>query len=145
MFENLPLARKLDRAVKPFMVVIANELIELSSRIADRQKALPSDAGGFCGPEKSLDFPVTLGVAHRGEGVTDSRIADELLEVLGNELASPIRDDPRFMPRETLQGPLYDELHVLFFHGCPQLMMYHVTRVPVDDRYKKPPDPDKKK
>lgn len=51
--------------------------------------------------------------------------ADEVLEVLGHELRTVVRDDTWRHPREAFPGPLDDLLDFLLFHGC--------TDFPVDD------------
>ena len=49
--------------MKPFLVIEADELIDLPPGILNGQEALFSDAVSLYGSEKSFDFSVALGVA----------------------------------------------------------------------------------
>ena len=65
--------------------------------------------------------------------VSESRVADELIEIIFDELAVSIRDNARFAAGKTLQGPLYGELNILFFHGDAQFMVHHVAGESIDE------------
>ena len=60
-----------------------------------------SDARSFCSLEELFNFFVILVIIPQGEGMAQPRVADELLEVLGDDPAVPIRNDPRSLIRET--------------------------------------------
>jgi hypothetical protein len=74
---------------------------------------------------KPFQLAVRLRIVGRCPYVRHSGQPDELLEVLGNELRTVIRDDPGPCFRILLLGPLDDDLDIRFQHPCPDL--------PVDD------------
>ena len=62
-----------------------------------------------------------------------ARNADELLEVLGDELGTVIGNDPRLNPRVPLFGPFQNDLDVGLGHRLPQIPMNQETTVAVQD------------
>jgi hypothetical protein len=74
--------------MQPVLVVVADVYSDLLPGILDGEEAGSSDAACFYRAEEPLDFPITLWVAHRGEGVHQPCGTDELFEVFGDELGA---------------------------------------------------------
>ena len=79
------------------------------------------------------NFSVTLWITDRSEGMVEANVSDKLFKVLGDELAAAVGNDSWFLAVESIQGSLYDQLNILFYYGCYQFMMDHITGILVYD------------
>ena len=59
--------------------------------------------------------------------------ADELLEILGDELRAVVGDDPRVLARELFPRPLHDRFHVDLLHLLADFPMHDVAAVAVEN------------
>ena len=91
----------------------------LGRRWASRPNRLTSD-----GLVPALDLAVGLRVVRRGPHVCHAGDADELLEVLGDELGSVVGDDTRPGLGMELAGALQDALNIGFRHTFVQFPVH---------------------
>jgi hypothetical protein len=66
-----------------------------------------------------------------------SRYADGLLEILGDELRPVVRNDARPLAEKLLSGPLNDRLHLELFHGIADLPVDDKPAVAIEDAAQK--------
>ena len=84
-----------DGAVQAHGVVVVHVALNQTPRIFQRQRRSRPDALRFERFVPAFDFPVRLRIIGRGSHVRHARDANELLEVLGDELRPVVGDDPR--------------------------------------------------
>src|SRR5208282_1679916 len=125
-----------DGAVQPDRVVVGHELGNEPSSVFQAQRGLDANAPSFQGLVPPLHLAVALGIVERGSNVSHSTYADELLEVLGDELRPVVRDDSGPLAGKLLSSPLDDRLHLAFFHGLADLPVDDEPAVAVEDAAK---------
>ncbi len=86
------------------------------SGVVEREGHARADAVAFEGLVPAFDFAVRLGVVGRGLDVGHAGNADELFEVLGDELGPVVRDDARTGVGILFAGALQDNFDVGFLH-----------------------------
>src|SRR3984893_7457739 len=64
-----------------------------TSSVVERERHLDADALAFEGLVPAFNLAVALGIVRRGSDMAHTGDADELLEVLGDELRSVVGDD----------------------------------------------------
>ena len=68
---------------------------------------------------EAFQFSVALRIVRAGQHMGRLPLAHELLEVLGHELRSIVRDNPGTSLGKFLPRPLENDLSVFFFHRLP--------------------------
>ncbi len=95
------------------------------ARLVEGQRHLDADAFALDGLVPAFDLAVGLGIVGRGLHVGHAGDADELLEVLGDELRTVVADDAWPGVGVGFAGALDDGFHVGFLH--------FLADFPVDD------------
>lgn len=95
-----------DGAVQADGVVVVHVIGHNASRIFQGQGYVDADTTTFQGAVPAFQFTVALGMVGRSADVSHAAQADELFEVLGNELGAVVGDNPGCHPREAFAGPL---------------------------------------
>ena len=124
---------KADRAVEPDGVVMRDVLCHKPPGVVKGKRRLGSDAFAFECLVEPLQLAVRLRIIRRRSDVGHARQPYELLEVLGDELRTIVRDDPGPGFREFLLGPLDDDLNVRFQHLLPDLPVDDIAAAAVHD------------
>ena len=114
-----------DGAVQADRVVVQDVIGHDAAGVIERQRGEHADAIALKRLVPAFDFAVALGIIGGGFDVGHAADADELLEVLGDELRSVVADDPRRGAGELFAGALDDGFHVAFLH--------FLADFPVDD------------
>src|ERR1700722_3311214 len=122
-----------DGAVQTHVVVMVYVTLNQTPRIFQRQRRSGTNALPFEGFVPTLDFAVRLRVIRRSPDVRHTRNADELLEVLGDELGPVVGNDPRFNSGVPLFGPFQNDLNVGLCHRPPQIPMQEETTTAVQN------------
>ena len=78
-------------------------------------------------------LPLLCGIVRAGANVRHSADADEVFEVIADELRSVVRYDSRFGVRVRFPSPLQDGLHIPFLHLFANLPMNDGPAIAVDD------------
>jgi len=84
-----------------------------------------------CASLPNFRFPFALGIAGRRADVCHAADADELFEVLGDELGPVVGDDPKMFVGTTFLGALQDRFHVGLGHRLPDFPMHGEAAVTV--------------
>ena len=95
-----------DGAVQADGVVVEDVLVDDASGVVEGQGHSKPDALALDGSVPAFELAVGLGVVGRGGDVGHTGDADELLEILGDELGSVVGDDPRGCGGVLLAGAL---------------------------------------
>src|SRR4029077_17481391 len=103
------------------------------SSVVQAQRGRYADAACFQGFVPPLHLPVALGIIERCSHVSHATYADELLEIVGNELRSVVRNDAGTLAGKLLSGPLDDRLHLGLFHGIADLPVDDESAVAIED------------
>ena len=82
----------------------------------------------------AFDFAVGLRVVGRGFDVGHAGDADELLEVLGDELGAVVADDAWLGVGVSFAGALDDGFHVGFLHFLADFLVDDEAAVAIEDR-----------
>ncbi len=106
-----------DSAVQANRTVMLDILGYDAQGFLQRLRRLQSDAFGLGGLVPTLHLAVALRIVGAGSHMGHARQANELFEVLGNELRAIVRDNPRPGLGEPLAGSLQHDLDVLFGQG----------------------------
>lgn len=77
---------------------------------------------------------LALGIAGRDQGMGHARLAEKLLEVLGDELRPVVADDPRRLAGELLARALHDDFRFRRGHPRADFPMHDEAAVAVEDR-----------
>ena len=93
-----------DGAVQADMVVMVDEIGDDAARLVEGERHLNADAIALEGFVPTFDLAVGLGIVRTGAHMGHAGNADELLEVLGDELWAVVGDDARSDTRMTLAG-----------------------------------------
>ena len=93
-----------DGAVQANGVVAFDIIGDHAAGIFQRQRRLAADAIALEGTMEAFDLAIALGIVRRGLDVGHAADADELLEVLGDELGAVVGDDAWSDARVTLRG-----------------------------------------
>jgi len=124
-FQLSPGSDVAQRAVEPLIVVKVNIVRHLSPGFVKRQRHFGPDAFMFDGLVETFQFAVALRVVGRCPHMGHPCHPDKFFEVLGYELGTIVRNNPRGGMREVLSGSLQDYFNVSFGHCLAQF--------PVDD------------
>src|SRR6516165_2985133 len=122
-----------DSAVQAHVVVMLYVTLHQTKRIFERQRRPGPNALPFEGFVPTFDFAIRLRVIRRSPDVRHARDANELLEVLSDELRPVVGNDSRFNARILLFGTFQNDLNVGFRHRLPQIPMNQETAVAVQD------------
>ncbi len=82
-----------DGAVQANGVVTLDVIADDAAGIFQGQRRLAANAIALEGAVEAFDFAIALGIVRRGFDVSHAADADELLEVLGDELRAVVGDD----------------------------------------------------
>src|SRR5438874_2349767 len=85
---------------------------------------------------EAFDLAVALGIVRRRLHMGHAAEADELLEVLGDELRAIVRDDPWGNIGEAFAGTLDDLLDIDLGHGFPDLPVNDVPTAAIEETTK---------
>ncbi len=113
-------------AVQADVVVLIHASAYQTPSIIERQRRSWPDALPFERLVPALDLPVRLWVKRRGSDVRHSGDGYELLEVLGDELRTIVRDDPGPRVWALLLRPLQDDLDGCLGHRLPDVPVHDV-------------------
>ena len=105
-----------DGAVQADGVVMVDVIGHDAAGVVERQRHLDADAFALEGLVPAFDLAVGLRIVGRGFDVGHAGDADELLEVLGDELGTVVGDDARLGVGVGFAGALDDGFHVGFLH-----------------------------
>src|SRR5947209_6702348 len=114
-----------DGAVQADAVVVLDEPSDYRPCLGQGGRRSRTDGVALDGLMVTLELAVRLRVVGCGSDVGHASQADELLEVLRDELRAVVGDDARPSPGVKLAAALQDDLDVLLGHG--------LADVPVDD------------
>ena len=114
-----------DGAVQADVVVMGDEVGDDAAGVVERQRDLDADALALEGLVPAFDLAVALRIVGRGPDVGHAGDADELLEVLGDELRAVVGDDAWRDAGVSFAGALEDDFDVGFLH--------FLADFPVDD------------
>ena len=111
-----------------------NEARDEAAGLLDVERGARANAVGFERLVPAFDFAVGLGIVRRSFDVGETGHADELFEVLGNELGSIVGNDPWLGFGVLFQSALDDDLYVGLGHGLAQLLVDNEARASVEQR-----------
>lgn len=110
------------------------EYSELSDDVhLQGQGALPGKTLLLDGTIKPLNLAVALRMTDRRTYMLQAGLSKEQPELFGNELGTIIGNDDGALMREVLECSLQGDLHIIFLHLCPQLMMNDIAGIAVND------------
>ena len=101
--------------------------------VVKRQRRLRPNAFGLERLVPPFDLAVALRIVRRGPHMGHAADANELLEVLGDELRAVVGDDAGTRLGEGLLGPLEDDLDVSFRHRLADLPVRDEAAASVQD------------
>ena len=122
-----------DGAVQADVVVVGGEVAHDASGVVERGGNLLADAVGLEGFVPAFDLAIGLRVVGRCLDVGHAGDADELLEILGDELGSVVGDDPRPLVGPGFAGALEDGFDVFFLHFFADFVVNDVSAAAVED------------
>ena len=111
-----------------------NKARDEAAGLLDVERGAWANAVGFERLVPAFDFAVGLGIVRRSFDVGETGHADELFEVLGNELGPIVGNDPWLCFGVLFQSALDDDLYVGFGHGLAQLLVDDEARASVEQR-----------
>src|SRR6516162_9936447 len=122
-----------DGAVQTHVVVMLYVTLHQTKRIFERQRRPGPNALPFEGFVPTFDLAVRLRVIRRSPHVRHARDANELLEVLSDELRPVVGNDSRSNARILLFGTFQNDFNIGLRHRLPQIPMNQETAVAVQD------------
>jgi hypothetical protein len=122
-----------DGGVKPRRVVVVGVIGDDSSSVVEGEWNLDADAIAFECLVPAFDFAVALGIIRRGFDVRHTGGADELFEVLGDELGPVVGDDARSCVGVGFAGALEDGGDVGFLHLFADFVVDDESAIAVED------------
>ena len=125
-----------DGAMQTDVVVMGDVIRHDPSGIVEREGHQDTDAFALDGLVPAFDLAVGLGIVGRSLDVRHAGDADELLEVLGDELGAVIGDDARPGIRVGFTGALDNGFHVGFLHFLADFPMHDEAAGAVEDTAK---------
>jgi hypothetical protein len=122
-----------DGAVQSEFVILRDVFGNDASCFVEGKRDAGADAVGFDGFVPAFELAVGLGVIGRGTDMGHAGDADELLEVLGDELGPVVADDARFLAGEFFAGALHDGFHVDYLHFFADFGVDDEAAVAIED------------
>ena len=123
-----------DGAVQADVVVILDVVEYDATSVFERQWDLHADTVALESFVKAFNFAVGLGVIRRGLHVRHARDADELLEILGDELGTVVADEARRNVWVKFAGALDNGFHVDCLHFFADFVVDDGTAIAVENR-----------
>ena len=123
-----------DGGVEAHSVVVINEARDEAAGLLDVERGAWANAAGFERLVPAFDFAVGLGIVRRSFDVGETGHADELFEVLGNELGPIVGNDPWLGFGVLFQSALDDDLYIGLGHGLAQLLVDDEAGASVEQR-----------
>lgn len=110
-----------DGTVQSTAIAVIDILSHHSAGFVNRQRHSRADALSLDGLMEAFQFAIGLRIKRRNPHVGHSGGADELLEILRDELRTIVGDDSWSRLGEPLPSPLEDDFHVTLQHVIPDL------------------------
>ena len=122
-----------DGTVQANVVVMLHITLYQAPCIFQRQRRSRPNAFAFHRLVPALDLAVRLWIIRGGSDVRHARDANELLEVVGNELRAIVGDDSRLRFRVLLLSSLQDQFDISLSQGLTQIPMHEETTEPIQN------------
>ena len=122
-----------NRTVQALRVVEMDVLLDLLVGLILAQRNLGSYAFLLDRLVVALQFSVALGIKGGSSNMGHALLANELLEVLGDELRTVVGDDPWLGLREPLAGPLHDDLHIAYMLLLSKFAVHDESAAPIQN------------
>ena len=122
-----------DSAMQSVVIIVVHKGLDNPTGVLKGEGCLGADTVALEGFVPAFQLAIALGIAGRDTDVGHPALADEFLEIAGNELRAIIGDDAWVSVREFFPGSLENDFHIIFGHPGPDFPVDDVAAVAVQD------------